>query len=333
MSAIWQLVAYWDVPMLAGWARRDGSSLRTAWATCPEAAWLLYHGERYLDRRDVVRAACDALSATAVPYAPEHPVAVALGVARAWVRGDASADDCRAAIPSADQLRAAKRSYATLDGVRVVLAFIADGRPGVIHNAGYRAAQAGGDAVAAAAVRAALPLELLVAALGSRLAPEASLWEFLALHGEEPREVRWALAFRDDLAAAWAACRVPPWLLAIAVARAADPRDVAAAVVDGVDALTRDLPADLAAALDVARRFGAGSASADEVDRALAGMEPRPDEAREADAVRWALRTCADVREAPRAIERTGAVLSPRRAGNEAEEQLADVVRRRIPVP
>lgn len=90
------------------------STYEIAWATCERADWLLWLAGRLCpglgtpEHHALVLAACDCAE-TALVHVPagEDRPRLAIETTRAWVRGEATIDDVRAAQASAAQARAA----------------------------------------------------------------------------------------------------------------------------------------------------------------------------------------------------------------------------------
>jgi hypothetical protein len=95
------------------------ATLVDVWEACDRGDWLLWFASRVgVDRRLVVEAACDCAE-TALAYVPpsEERPARAIAVARAWARGEATADEVRAAADDAKRASEAAAAHATHDRV------------------------------------------------------------------------------------------------------------------------------------------------------------------------------------------------------------------------
>ncbi len=89
------------------WAR--GKNLAAAWKKCLRGDWLLWLAAKAgIDRRLVVEAACRCAESVVglVPAGEERPTA-AIAAARAWIQGDATLEEVRAAAYAADAAYAA----------------------------------------------------------------------------------------------------------------------------------------------------------------------------------------------------------------------------------
>jgi hypothetical protein len=128
---------------------RPDRTLAELWAECPRGDWMLHLAARAgVDRRHVVLAACDvsALALAHVPAGEERPRR-AIEVARRWARGEATAEEVRAAADDArDATTAARRAAAHV-------ARAAEGVGGAY--IGFVAAEYAADAAHAAAAIAA----------------------------------------------------------------------------------------------------------------------------------------------------------------------------------
>ena len=107
------------------------ASLADAWASCERGDWMLWLAATAgVDRLFLVEAACDCAD-KALAHAPtddERP-ARAIAVARAWVRGEATADEaraaaddaCHAAEAAADRVADRSAAYAAACAARTVV--------------------------------------------------------------------------------------------------------------------------------------------------------------------------------------------------------------------
>ncbi len=94
------------------WAQ--GKTLAAAWKQCPRGDWLLWlAGKAGVDRRLVVEAACRCAESVIglIPAGEERPIA-AIASARAWIQGDATIEEVRAAAYAAHAADAADAAYA-----------------------------------------------------------------------------------------------------------------------------------------------------------------------------------------------------------------------------
>ena len=81
------------------WAKTQ-PSLKTAWNTCERGDWMLWLAARIgVDRRAIVLAACDCAELSAPHWRERDKLACvwALDSARRWARGEADAEEVRAA--------------------------------------------------------------------------------------------------------------------------------------------------------------------------------------------------------------------------------------------
>jgi hypothetical protein len=120
------------------WAVRK--THKRAWETCERGDWLLWIAAKLnVDRKKIVLAAC-ACARTALKYVPagEDRPRIAIEMAEAWTRGEATIDQARAAAD------AAYAAYAAADAAYAAYAAADAAR------AAYAAARAAADAAFAA---------------------------------------------------------------------------------------------------------------------------------------------------------------------------------------
>ena len=137
------------------WVNRK--SLKTAWAKCEQADWMLWlAGRLEIDRKVLVLCACD-IAETALKHIPdgEDRPAKAIEVTRAWVDGKATIQEVREARKSA---YAAAYAAATATDAADAYAAVTDAAYAAYaaaNDAAYAAYAAATDAAAAAATDAA----------------------------------------------------------------------------------------------------------------------------------------------------------------------------------
>lgn len=130
-------------------------TLAKAWRECPRGDWLLWLAARAgVDRRLVVEAACRCAEAVLglVPEGEERPVR-AIEAARAWIRGEASLAEVRAASTSASYAASASGTFDTFYAAYAASA--ASAAYAAYAASSYDAASAAYDAAASAASAAA----------------------------------------------------------------------------------------------------------------------------------------------------------------------------------
>jgi len=76
------------------------STLEEAWTTCPRADWMLWLANRTsVDHKLIVSATC-ACVRRSLHLAPEDVASTAIGIAEAWVRGEASLGQVESVLSS-----------------------------------------------------------------------------------------------------------------------------------------------------------------------------------------------------------------------------------------
>ena len=129
---------------------------REAWANCARSDWMLWliaHSKKPLTRREAVSLACD-FAERVLRFIPaeENRPAKAIAIARLWLEGKATRDECYATAAAyhaaAAAYRAAAHAHAAADAAAHAHAAAADAA------AAYHAAAAAANAAAAAAADA-----------------------------------------------------------------------------------------------------------------------------------------------------------------------------------